>query len=374
MNRGTPTAHERERCLFEAADWLLRISEGELPESELWAWMAWCEADVENVRAFDQLQKLWSAAADKPSPVLMARLLGPERPAESLNEIVSPTPRSRISCGRSEALLARASRWGALAAAVVITGGVGALIIRSPWTYQGPMAGRSAVAPAPLAKELNRTTILSDGSQVELGAQSTVDVNFSQRHRQLLLRGGEAYFRVKHDSTRPFVVTAGGLKVLAVGTAFDIRRDRTDVVVTVQEGIVDIFESTQLDPDATPNPTGPRTAADRNAVRAQAGEQIIFNAISGQMRRVLVDPNVALAWRSGRMEFIGDSLDTVIEAVNRYAVVPIVIDDPALGNLQFTGTVFLDSIDGWIDSLPKVFTVVVDRSDKNRITLRRRTA
>ena len=61
----------------------------------------------------------------------------------------------------------------------------------------------------------------------------------------------------------------------------------------------------------------------------------------------------------------------MVEAINRYAYRPLVISDRAIAARRFTGTVFLSSIDEWIDSLPTVFRVTVDRSRPDIITLGR---
>ena len=42
--------------------------------------------------------------------------------------------------------------------------------------------------------------------------------------REVTLTRGEAWFKVAHDKTRPFIVSAGRIRVRAVGTAFSVRR------------------------------------------------------------------------------------------------------------------------------------------------------
>ena len=88
----------------------------------------------------------------------------------------------------------------------------------------------------PLA--MNQAAVLPDGSQVDFGARSALDVEFTGNQRHLELRTGQAFFRVKHDAHHPFVVEAGPVRVMAVGTAFDVRKTGTQVTVTVQEGTV----------------------------------------------------------------------------------------------------------------------------------------
>jgi transmembrane sensor len=53
-----------------------------------------------------------------------------------------------------------------------------------------------------------------------------------------LLKQGEAFFEVAKDPNRPFVVSAGSKRVVAVGTKFSVRRDADSVGVVVTEGKV----------------------------------------------------------------------------------------------------------------------------------------
>src|SRR3546814_9163491 len=56
--------------------------------------------------------------------------------------------------------------------------------------------------------------------------------------RRVILRRGEASFEVAHNVQRPFVVSAEGLDVRAVGTAFVVGIEDGGVEVTVEEGVV----------------------------------------------------------------------------------------------------------------------------------------
>jgi len=159
------------------------------------------------------------------------------------------------------------------------------------------------------------------------------------------------------------VVEVGDLRIVAVGTAFNVRRSGTQVAVTVQEGAVEV--------------SGGEVAArakvdDRQPMRVASGEQLVVNVMSGEVREAAVDPAMALAWRAGRLEFTGDSLDTVVASVNRYSHRSIRLSDPTLGGLSFTGTVFLQDIDAWLDGLQQVFPVKVDRSANAEVVLKRR--
>lgn len=319
-------AHPEQARLETAGSWLMRLQEDSLSEAELSEWIEWCERDPQNLRAFDELHALYRASGEQ------------------------------LEAERKPLLQKRVPLWTALAASILVLIGAAVLFFANQQWSSDRIANNDLVR-TPVAQ--NQPATLPDGSHLEVGGRSSVSVDFTAATRRLQLRDGEAFFAVKHDVSRPFIVEVGDLKIVAVGTAFNVRRAGTQVAVTVQEGVVEVSKRTET-----------RGASGQiEPMRVQAGQQLVADARSGKMQSAPVDPDVALAWRSGRLEFTGDSLYTVISSVNRYAARPITLGDPRVSELTFTGTVFYESIDAWLDSLQQVFPVVVDRSRPDEIVL-----
>ncbi|HBC07401.1 MAG TPA: iron dicitrate transport regulator FecR, partial [Rhodospirillaceae bacterium] len=82
------------------------------------------------------------------------------------------------------------------------------------------------------------TVALSDGSEVDLAADSAVKTNFTAGRRELALLRGQALFRVAKDAGRPFVVDAAGYSVTVTGTAFDVALTDRSLAVAVAHGSV----------------------------------------------------------------------------------------------------------------------------------------
>ena len=61
---------------------------------------------------------------------------------------------------------------------------------------------------------------LADGSQIELNTNSAIRLDVGPVHRSVELVRGEAFFEIKHDASRPFVVTAAGHTITDLGTKF----------------------------------------------------------------------------------------------------------------------------------------------------------
>jgi ferric-dicitrate binding protein FerR (iron transport regulator) len=62
-------------------------------------------------------------------------------------------------------------------------------------------------------------------------------------------------------------------------------------------------------------------------------------------------------------------LSAVITDLNRYAVDPIELADQRLGDLQYTGTVFSESVNDWLASPPNIFPVRVERREHGWLIL-----
>jgi transmembrane sensor len=294
--------------LEEAADWLLRLGSDSRTEADVEAWLRWCHDDEQNLAAYESLQRDWrDLDALKPAPV------------------ARNTRRFKIAWALAAGV-----------AALALTFSIGHERSRSPAAVAAAVSNRSATLP--------------DGSKMILGAQSQVNLDFSGATRKLDLSSGEAYFKVKHDRLRPFIVQAGEVSVKAVGTAFDVRRQDNDIVVTVEEGIVEV-------------------AGDRETWRAGAGYQLRYSNRHRTASIATVNPAVALAWRSGELAYVREPLGSVIEDLNRYAAQRIVIDDPDIAELPFTGTAFASSLDDWLAGIEAAYPVTVRHSATDEIVL-----
>src|SRR5258705_86287 len=88
-----------------------------------------------------------------------------------------------------------------------------------------------------------RSLRLVDGSTVILNSRSRLHVAFTETARPLEVRQGQALFHVAKNSARPFIVRSDGTVVRAVGTQFDVNRNRSGTIVTVVEGRVAVYSN-----------------------------------------------------------------------------------------------------------------------------------
>jgi transmembrane sensor len=346
----------------EAADWLFRLQEDSLADEQIVQWVEWCCDHPENRQAFDHLMRVWKGMETRhggPAHVA-ARVVEAATGSGTASQVRTEDLRlPELRSGRSQSAikLLRQHRWGALAATLLLALGVG--FVCQTWRVPSLPAVASFASSVGQLREAS----LPDGSHIDLGGRSEVAINFHGRQRQIDIRDGEAFFAVRHDVTRPFVVQAGPLQIVAVGTAFDVLRSGERVTVTVQEGVVEVTAGTSADVETVPK-----------KLRLPRGSQGVFDA-ANPAQSVLrsVNPQSADAWRKGRFEYVNEPLSAVIANLNRYSAEPIEFQDDRLGQLLFTGTIELHSIDEWLQALPSVFPVKVEHRPDNQITIQPRT-
>ena len=314
-----------------AADWWSRLRDPALPEQAMLQWSEWLEADPRHATAFDRACALAEAAA---------AMDGSTREAFVARYAPLTTRRAppRLALG--------------LAAGVaIIVLGAGLFVALRP-------AGAESTRQYASERAGHRDIALPDGSSIELGGATSITARYGHDERVVDLEAGEAFFRVAH-AERPFVVTAGPLRIRDLGTAFNVRRTGNRVTVAVTEGRVRV----------SPSATG----GDAATVELGAGREVSYDPETEAMRILDVTAASATAWRGHRLEFVNEPLASVVENVNRYSARPIRLADADLGRLTFTGTVEVDTIDSWVSALPRVFPVRVD-SYADRLELARPTS
>lgn len=313
-----------------AADWWVRLRAPDATDEMVDQWLAWTQEDERHLETFERVNE-------------MASRLG------SLDRI---SRQSLINAFASPAASSR--RWLPLAAAASFAAMILGGTLYFAWNQLAPGASTQVYNSA-IAQ--NRDITLSDGTQVALGAASTMTTQFSKGQRQIELKNGEAFFQVVHDTSRPFVVAAGDLSIRDIGTAFDVRRTGQRVTIAVTQGRVEIADVNQK-----PGET------QRGILQVSAGQMVSYDPATSAMTVGSMTPEQATAWRSDRLEFIDEPLSVVVANVNRYSERPLHIADADLGKLSYTGSIRTDALDSWLGALPQVFPLRVNK-DASQVTL-----
>lgn len=303
-----------EQTLRAAADWWVRLRDPAATERTTEQWLDWTDEDASHLVAFERVTEL-AARLGTLGEVTRARLMAEFAPAQVPSR-----------------------RWIPMsaAAAAVLLVAAGYL----SWTLSGNRVTAQLYTSSVAAQ---RDITLDDGSRVSLGGATRLTTRYSRNQRQVELAEGEAYFEVKHNAERPFVVHAGKLTIEDIGTAFDVRRTGDRVTIAVAEGRVRIADG----------------AGVHDSLEAVAGQAVSYDPAHAAMSVSSTDPARAAAWRDARLEFDNEPLSVVVANINRYRSHSLRIADPDLQSLTFTGTVKTDAIDDWLQALPQVLPLQV---------------
>lgn len=322
----------------EAAAWLARLDGGELDERESAELRAWLAADSRHVRELVQMARLWDAMD------CMAVL------AELFPAVAEPPRRT-------------AWQWlyGPTAAALLasLVAAVALLALDLPGMLATPgRPGQSQTQELVYRTGVGEQSevLLSDGSRLALNTHSEVRVRYEERERAVYLAGGEAYFAVAKNPELPFVVYAGRGQVRALGTAFSVRLQGEAIEVLVDEGSVRVEVASRELPAATAPDTAP--ADTRHSVTLGAGGRVDYaSTLGGPDYLTPQRLQQALAWRSGKWVFAGESLREVVAEVSRYTRKRIEIVDPAIADLRIGGYFDIGKIDAFLSVLENGFGV-----------------
>ena len=320
---------EHETRLRQAAEWQTRLNASDVDEDATAEWLEWCQQDPENIAEFERMRLVWDRFDDP-------RLAAPLR-----NE--TPVRKARFAFPRAH--------FTRVAAAAALLLAVGASVL---WLYKHAGGTPGFTDELRTAVAVVRSETLPDGSRVDLGAHSTVRIRFTRERRTVFIDAGEAFFQVAKDSERPFVVRSGVIEVVALGTAFNVRRTATRVIVNVEEGVVRVASV-----NAHEDVRNEATEAGEGQVRAGPGLQVTYAAEQRSLTVAKVQPAATAAWRTGRLEFIAEPLTSVVADLNRYSPRPIEVNGERLGTLIYTGTVRSDAIEDWLNAIEAVFPVAV---------------
>lgn len=197
---------------------------------------------------------------------------------------------------------------------------------------------------------------LQDGTEVWLNAQSTLKYpsRFSKRKRQVEITG-EAFFDVAKDKNKPFIVTTQNTHMKVLGTQFNVYSYpgagyiQTDLV----EGSVKVYQEYN----------------ENISIVLKPNEQVIIKGSSMTVGNI--DNPDHLLWRNGIYSFNNECLIDIIEKLQLYYDVKIIVEDPEIFNTRYTGKFRQrDGIDEIMRIIQKIQPFKIEKDkDENIITL-----
>ncbi|MBX3239418.1 MAG: FecR domain-containing protein [Chitinophagaceae bacterium] len=186
-------------------------------------------------------------------------------------------------------------------------------------------------------------TTLPDGSVVWLNSESRITYNkdFGVNNREVALQG-EAFFDVVKNKAVPFIVHAQTVKIVVKGTAFNVRSypGSQKVQTSLIRGAVELIN--EADPEhpiqLKPNEkitirTGKRQLAEVPEKPGQKTETYHLDTLR-QLAQTMTIPEVS--WVVNQLVFDNEVFTEVIDKMEKWYNVDIVLINDALGSKQFS--------------------------------------
>ncbi len=147
--------------------------------------------------------------------------------------------------------------------------------------------------------------VLEDGSEVWLNAQSRLiyPETFDGEERRVELEG-EAYFKVKKDTEKPFIVVSGQQQVRVYGTEFNVTAysDEGIIYTTLVKG------SISLRP----------VDGHHGELMLTPGKQAVFDKADASATIRSVDVDMAISWRNGSFMFENQTMGEIMRTLSRW--------------------------------------------------------
>ncbi len=289
----------------EAADWVTRHRQGQLSARELQAYRRWLAADPGHAAAAERADRTWQATAKlKTRPGYVK----PQRP-----------PR------RSWLQMPLAT--GSAATALAL--GCWMLLVPPFWLQALSSDYHTGFG------EIRQIT-LADGSQVELGSHSILNLAYDDQTRLVRLTQGEAVFTpapVTEQERRPFTVRTAGADITARGTRYLVG------VGDNREGWVGVLQH-QVEVDLSHRELNDAAGS----ALLDQGKSLRFSPTSGLLP-LNISPDELASWREGRLVFQRELLADAVARINRYRSGLVLVQGEALRKVQISAVMRLDNLD-----------------------------
>lgn len=303
--------HLDHQALEEAADWLIRMSEGELSDSERGEWEYWKASTPERGHAWARAQLLQSKLGGLPPSLAMSAL---DRPS---------SPERRAALGKLAMILA------------ILPAGWGSWKLAE--TQQWSADYRTAIGQ-------QRELTLADGSKITLNTDTAIDVLFDANQRLIHLREGEILVQTATDISplaRPFLVSTRQGRMQALGTRFTVRELQPRTHLAVLEGAVkvELADNRQTTP-----------------LIVNAGQRTDFS--SHTFGQLSVADRYVGAWSQGMLMADKMRLADFVNELTRYRR-GFVRLDPAIADLRISGAYPISDSQRTLNMLAQTYPILV---------------
>lgn len=234
--------------------------------------------------------------------------------------------------------------------AVVVSIGIGAkLYLDSP---EAARNGYTTLSEVRVDHGEHKQVTLPDGTVVTLNAGTTLryPTEFASGIR-LVEMDGEAFFEVRKDESKPFVVRTQQADIKVLGTSFNVKAYPEDelMAVSVRTGKVEVDMPESI-------------------MRLLPDEQLVVNHINGEIYKKNEDTRKVTSWLQGGLYFNRTSIRGVAHDLERMYDREIVLDPHCVFDEHIYGEHDNKSLESVLNAI-QYSTGIRYRKDGNRIVL-----
>ena len=272
----------------------------------------WIDSSAQNQEIFYELLEKW----EQENPKIQVDV---EADFQILQDRIEKHERKSGTVNLSAKLLSRSNLLKIAAAVTIILGSY--LVFKSQIPF-GKNDDLLITHTNP--KGIRTKHILPDSSVVWLNADSRLiyQNDFSAALREVELEG-EAFFEVKRDTLRPFMVNTSGVSVKVLGTSFNVRayQEENAIETVVLTGKV------SAEPEKG-----------REQLILKPNEKASFARESGKMIKSQVEAESFTLWREGILKINNKTLNQIAYELERWYGVTIILSGKENANCLITGT------------------------------------
>jgi len=296
---------------------------GETEGDELMLVLDWIDHSEENRQAFETFERVWSVTGRTSS-------FDADQAWSNVNKKITPATRNLFYI------------YTAAAAAIIM------IIVFGLLLRNQSVQITNEFSVATLSEPVEET--LPDGTEVTVAENSNLTYLYNKKTKTRIAQlSGEAFFDVKRDTNRRFIVNTGFGGVEVLGTSFNIDiLESSDVMVDVRSGIVKVFL--------------PEESKDTLFLIITKGESALISSSLGTIEKQIQQPSVFFAVDS-TISFRNVELKMVFNELEKMYNVNIVADSSVFSGLRFSSSFKQNSIDEILTVVAETFNLRYRKSD-----------
>ncbi|WP_339751494.1 FecR family protein [Algoriphagus aquimarinus] len=310
--------------------YLLQESDSE----ETKAIQEWIAEDDANKKQFEEVQWVWNS-----SKVLLEKSEVDENQAwQRFTQLRD----KKVSTPEKQNQRFLQSNWFRVAAAIT-------LIFVSAWVYSAflPQSGRAYYSSVELQSADSPIEVpLLDGTAITLNKNTSLSYSqkFLGKQRNVSLENGEAFFDVKRNENKPFVIQTEKVQITVLGTSFHVKTagNMTEVIVVTGSVQIEIEGKKEvLKPD----------------------EKLSVNQETGEMEKTLPSNKLYNYYVSKKFQADRIPLEELVKALNEAYDANIEIARAELRTLPITTTLEYGSLSNNLDVIRETLNLKISQVD-----------